>query len=114
MIDTRKINLLDTIPIRSPQVESRPDGESIILAFPRFKRAWMNRFLPKGRSKYLTVQLEEHGTQIWNLIDGQHTVSEIIGQLAEHFDHEEGYESRVTTYLTQLQKDGFIKLNVKI
>ena len=35
--------------------------------------------------------------------------SEIIEKLADHFQYEAGYESRVSTYLSQLQKDGFIK-----
>ena len=43
------------------------------------------------------------------LIDGQRTVREIIEKLADHFQREAGYESRISTYLTQLQKDGFIK-----
>lgn len=42
-------------------------------------------------------------------IDGKRTVREIIEELADHFQDEEYYESRVSTYLFQLQKDGFIK-----
>ena len=44
------------------------------------------------------------------LIDGKRTVREIIEELAEHFQNEAGYESRVSAYLSQMQKDGFIKL----
>ena len=70
----------------------------------------MQRFLvPKGMSKELHVKLEEHGTAVWELIDGKRNVREIIEKLADHFQHEAGYESRVSTYLSQLQKDGFIK-----
>lgn len=39
----------------------------------------MSRYLlPKGMSKDIHVRLEEHGTAVWNLIDGQRTVREII------------------------------------
>lgn len=83
------------------------------LLSPRFKYEWMRRFLlPKGMSPDIHVRLEEHGTAVWELIDGKRTVRQIIEELAEHFDHEENYESRITAYITQLQKDGFVKLAV--
>ena len=56
------------------------------------------------------VRLEEHGSAVWRLIDGRRTVREIISLLAVHFQSDENYASRVTTYVMQLQKDGFIKL----
>ncbi|MDO4163508.1 MAG: PqqD family protein [Bacteroides sp.] len=106
-----KINLLDTVPVRRESIRTEWSGECAVLAYPRFKRPWMQRFLlPKGMSPYIRVTLEEHGTAVWQLIDGKRTVGEIIDLLAEHFAHEAGYESRVTTYFMQLQKDGFILL----
>ena len=75
----------------------------------------MQRFLvPKGMSKELHVKLEEHGTAVWELIDGKRNVREIIEKLADHFQYEEGYESRVSAYLSQMQKDGFIKLVIPV
>lgn len=47
------------------------------------------------------------------LIDGKRTVRRIIEELAEHFNYEENYESRITAYITQLQKDGFVKLVIE-
>ena len=41
-------------------------------------------------------------------------VREIIEKLADHFQNEEGYESRVSAYLSQMQKDGFIKLVIPV
>ena len=109
-----KINLLDVIPFRSENItaEKGSDG-TVTIAFPRFKYEWMRRFLlPKGMSPDIHVRLEEHGTAVWELIDGKRTVRQIIEELAEHFDHDENYESRITAYITQLQKDGFVKLAV--
>ena len=106
-----KINLFDTVPIRASQVLTEWEGEHVVLAFPRFKQKWMQRWLlPKGMPSYMRVQLEEHGTAVWMLIDGKRTVSEIISLLASHFKGEAGYESRVTTYLMRMQKDGFVRL----
>ena len=105
-----KVSLLDAVPVRCGHITAEWKGECIVLAYPRFKYEWMRRFLlPKGMSPDIHVTLEEHGTAVWNLIDGQRTVREIIEKLADHFQHEAGYESRVSTYLSQLQKDGFIK-----
>ena len=74
----------------------------------------MRRFLlPKGMSPDIHVKLEEHGTAVWNMIDGRRTVREIISLLAEHFEGEENYPSRVTTYVMQLRKDGFVQLTIK-
>ena len=69
--------------------------------------------LPKGMSPDIHVRLEEHGTAVWNLIDGHRTVREIISLLARHFGEEENYIPRVTAYVMQLRKDGFIQLTIR-
>lgn len=56
------------------------------------------------------ISLEEHGTAVWQLIDGKRSVQEIINALADHFSAEEEYATRVVTYIRQLHKDGFIRL----
>ena len=106
-----KVNLLETIPVRSNHVTTEWEGACAVLAFPRFKhaRVW-HRLLPSHLSPTLHARLEEHGTAVWSLIDGHRTVQEIIEQLATHFNHEASYPSRGATYIMQLQKDGFIRL----
>ena len=109
-----KVNLLDAVPVQCGHITTEWEGESVVLAFPRFKYEWMRRFLlPKGMSPDIHVTLEEHGTAVWRLIDGRRTVQEIILLLAGHFQDEENYPSRVTAYIIQLQKDGFIQLRIK-
>lgn len=111
MAEKKKINLLEVIPCRNEHITAVKEGEEVILSFPRFKRSWVNRYLvPKGMSKEIHVRLEEHGTAVWELINNKRTVQDIIEKLADHFHNEAGYESRVSVYLSQLQKDGFIKL----
>lgn len=106
-----KVNLLETVPVRNAQVVTEWEDGCAVLAYPRFKRAWVRRlFLPKGMSPFIRVRLEEHGTAVWNLIDGRRTVAEMLDLLAGHFAGDETYASRVTAYLMQLQKDGFIRL----
>ena len=115
MPDTKgKVNLLDTVPVQCGHITTEWEGEYAILSFPRFKYDWMRRFLlPKSMSADIHVKLEEHGTAVWRLIDGNRTVQEIISLLTDHFQNEDNYPSRVTTYIMQLQKDGFIELKVE-
>lgn len=108
-----KVNLLDAIPVRGRHVMTEWEDGGVVLVFPRFKRirAW-HRLLPTSLSPLIHVRLEEHGTAVWNLIDGQRTVREIINLLDSHFQGETDYSSRVASYLVQLQRDGFIRLLV--
>jgi len=109
-----KVSLLDAVPVRCEHIMTEWEGECIVLTYPRFKYRWMHRFLlPKGMSPIIRVKLEEHGTAVWQLIDGKRSVSEILSQLAGHFKDEENYATRVTTYVMQLRKDGFILLRVR-
>ena len=106
-----QFNLLDTIPVCAGDVRTEWEGEYAVLILPRFRKAWMQRWLlPKSLSPYVRMQLEEHGTAVWRLIDGKRTVREIVGFLVSHFEGDETYPSRVAAYLMQLQKDGFIRL----
>ena len=106
-----KVSLLDAIPVRCDHILTEWEGDYAVISYPRFKYEWMRRLLlPKSMSPDIHVRLEEHGTAVWELIDGKSTVREIIEKLADHFHHEAGYESRITIYLSQMQKDGFIKL----
>ena len=113
-ISKKKANLLDAIPVRGGQVETEWEDGCAVLVFPRFKRmsVW-SRLLPKSFPLLARVRLEEHGTAVWNLIDGQRTVREIVNLLDAHFQGETNYPSRVTAYLVQLQRDGFIRLLVR-
>lgn len=106
-----RFNLLDTIPVCAGDVRTEWEGECAVLILPRFREAWMQRWLlPKSLSPYVRMPLEEHGTAVWRLVDGQRTVREIIELLAPHFEGDTTYPSRVAAYLMRLQKDGLIRL----
>ena len=98
-----KVSLLDAVPVRCGHITTEWEGECAVRRF----------LLPKGMSPDIHVRLEEHGTAVWNLIDGHRTVREIISLLARHFGEEENYIPRVTAYVMQLRKDGFIQLTIR-
>lgn len=107
-----KINILTAIPVRAANVKTMWKDEYAVLVFPR-KLPHILRLLllPFSRkSPVVHVELEEHGTAVWQLIDGKRTVEDIILALESHFCQQPGYEARITTYLLQMQKDGFIRL----
>ena len=107
-----KANLLETIPVRCDSIKTEWEGESVTLSFPRLKNTFITRyFLPKRVSSPIRVRLEEHGTAVWQLIDGKRSVQNIIDLLKGHFaSDEEGYALRIMTYIMQLHKDKFILL----
>ncbi|GHT66060.1 hypothetical protein AGMMS50239_26930 [Bacteroidia bacterium] len=105
-----KVNLFDSVPVISDPITTEKEGELSVIAFPRFRSKFMQKyFVPKNKSAVIRVRLEEHGTAVWDLIDGQRTVKEIADALAAHFNYEENYEYRVAAYFDQLQKQGFVK-----
>jgi hypothetical protein len=105
-----KVNLFDLIPYISEHITTEKEGELSVIAFPRFRSKFMQTyFVPKHKSSMIRVRLEEHGTAVWDLIDGKRTVKEITEALAGHFNREENYEYRITTYLNHLQRQGFVK-----
>ncbi|WP_291529700.1 PqqD family protein [Bacteroides sp. UBA939] len=114
-VSKEKVNLLDAIPVCCNHVTTEWEDDCAVIVYPRFKHGWMRRFLlPKGMSPDIHVRLEEHGTAVWRLIDGKRTVQEIISLLDEHFQSDENYSSRITAYVMQLQKDGFIRLRIGV
>jgi hypothetical protein len=103
-------NLFDLIPVISGHITTEKEGELSVIAFPRFRSKFMQKyFVPKNKPAVIRIRLEEHGSAVWELIDGQRTVGEIVEALAEHFNHEENYEYRITAYLSQLHRQGFVK-----
>ncbi|MDR0682629.1 MAG: PqqD family protein [Dysgonamonadaceae bacterium] len=106
-----KINLFDKVPFISEHITTEKEGELSVIAFPRFRNKFMRKyFTPKNKPAVIRVRLEEHGTAVWNLIDGKRSIKEIAEALAEHFNYEKNYEYRIASYFSQLHNQGFIKL----
>ena len=105
-----KQNLFDFVPFISEHITTEKEGELSVIAFPRFRSKFMQKyFVPKNKPAIIRVRLEEHGTAVWDLIDGKRTVKEIAEILSDHFQQEENYEYRIATYFSQLYRQGFVK-----
>jgi hypothetical protein len=104
-----KNNLFDMVPVVSGHIATEKEGELSVIAFPRFRSKFMQKyFVPRNKSAIIRVRLEEHGTAVWSLIDGRRRVKDIVEGLAVHFNYEENYEYRIVAYLQQLQRQGFV------
>jgi len=105
-----KQNLFDLIPEISKHITTEKEGGLSVITFPRFRSKFMQKiFVPRNKSATIRISLDEHGTAVWNLIDGYRTVGKITEMLAEHFQHEENYEYRVAEFVLQLYRQGFLK-----
>jgi hypothetical protein len=105
-----KQNFFDLVPIVSDHVITEKEGELSVITFPRFRSKFMQKyFIPINKSSIIRIRLDEHGTAVWNLIDGSRTIQTISETLAEHFNYEENYEYRIITFFSQLHKQGFVR-----
>lgn len=105
-------NFLDMIPVRNVK-EYTNEGEKITLHIPKFKSEWMSKwFIPANRSKYFSIHLDEMGSKVWNLIDGETNTGDLCNRLSEGLPEEDNagtpVELRVTEFLRQLYKNRFI------
>jgi hypothetical protein len=106
----KKQNLFDLVPVISEHITTENEGKLSAITFPRFRSKFMQKyFVPKSKPPIIHVRLDEHGTAVWNLIDGKRSIKEITETLAAHFNYEENYEYRIATYFSQLYKQGFVR-----
>jgi len=98
-------------PVRNPALKWRVnEEESVEVIVPRRKDLFGRAmgflfFVPENRP----ITLDEVGTCVWNLCDGDHTVGEIVKALAD--DYKLGrreIEVSLTEYLRTLGKKGMV------
>lgn len=98
-------NLLDLKPAR--RVEWEDVGEDrVVLLVPKFShRFWVKWLLPRLRKPFFRVKLDEYGTLVWKLCDGETTVLEIGEQMRERFgDDAEPLYDRLAVFIKRLER----------
>ena len=119
-----RADVLNARPFRNPLIEwelRKPEGEEdaagpeVVLHVPRRQDRLgklLNRFF-EGPS-HRDVVLDELGTDVWQLCDGEASVEAIIRALAKkHKLERREVELSLTMYLRTLAKRGFIGLHVE-
>jgi hypothetical protein len=105
-------NYLTMTPIRNIHEFNDIEGK-ITLLIPKFKREWLRKWLiPKHKSSHFRIHLDQTGSHIWRMINGQRTVEEICLEMHNILQNEETpatyIEERVTIFMTDLYKKKFI------
>jgi hypothetical protein len=106
-----QINLLNSRPAHNVEFESG-DDQRIVLLIPKFKNKLLVKyFLPQLRSQNFRIQLDEYGSFIWDLCDGNTPVAEISDKMKEKFgeNFDPNYE-RIGKFINQLIRDKFLTL----
>ncbi|HPS64920.1 MAG TPA: PqqD family protein [Ignavibacteria bacterium] len=100
-------NYLDFTPCRNQ--EFTVDDGIVKLVIPKFKSNFMKSLIPSRKSQNYKVKLDEIGSEVWLLIDGENRVSDIAAKLREKLGGRiEPAEERITKFLTDLHYQKFI------
>jgi len=104
-----EINLLDLVPI--PIIGHEVDDKGIVtLLAPRFKSRILRRcLLPRLKRPFFRIELDDIGSSLWLLCDGERNVKEIARIMRERFDEriEPCYE-RMGLFFQQLEGARFL------
>lgn len=105
-------NYLDLIPVRAQGLEWARDDEGIVVLEVE-NTGVFNRIAQKcfKRPKVTKVHMEQFGSFLWPLIDGERTVKELADLLKERFGEEaEPLYPRVAKYMQIMESYHFISL----
>ncbi len=103
-------NLLDLIPKKLLQSKENDDGTITILK-PKFQNKLMKKLvLPRMKRPNFRINLDEYGSFVWKMIDGQKTVEEIANDLKENFSEQvEPVYERLSVFIHSLVRYKFIE-----
>ncbi len=102
-------------PVRNPNLEWELDEEGVVTATLRrpdnLKSRLIGSFLMAPETRQL--KLDEVGTFVWNLCDGQHTVNDIVEAMVARYKlSRREVEVSLTEFLRMLAKRGMIAVAV--
>jgi hypothetical protein len=102
------VNLLELTPVREKNFVVQENG-IVTLLIPKFKKPLFQNLIPKSKSKDIKISFDELGSAVWNEIDSNKKVEDIVKNLGERLGEKiHPAEERVTKFLTQLNSHKFI------
>ena len=108
---------LQYTPVKNPEVqEAAQESGNVILSCPVGMRPFFARAVTLlggdgGKTRLRRIQLDELGSEVWRLLDGQRTVAQIIRQFSKrHQVHKKEAEVAVTQFVRELGRRGLIGL----
>ena len=108
----RSVNYLDLTPVRRLEHQLTDKGKVDIL-LPRFRKGfWREVYRKSPKGEFIHIHLDEIGSEIWLLIDGQKKVDEICKLLGEMIPEKlqppGETERRVTDFLSLLYREKYV------
>ena len=99
----KNANILELIPKRLSEFKVDDKG-LVTLLVPRTKSAFMRSIMERlNRSLYITIALDDIGSQVWQLIDGKSNTTRLIEQLENNINETQPQlVERVVKYLSGL------------
>lgn len=104
-----------SIPLKNPDVrEETQENGNVLLSCPVGMRPLFAKAVSLfggdvGKIRMRRIQLDELGSEVWRLLDGQRTVAQIIRQFAKHHQvHKKEAEVAVTQFIRDLGRRGLI------
>lgn len=104
-----EINLLDLIPVQNIESTENEEGLSILLK-PKFSHPLLAKhLLPRLKKPHYKITLDEVGSFIWKLCDGENTVKDIGERLKQNFGSRvDPLYERLGLFLQNLEKNKFV------
>lgn len=104
--------ILKSKPIKNPLVKSERKNDRIIIleiTYPETSPSLFSGFIKKQRKK--RIELDEIGSYVWTLIDGNNTVLDIQKKLVEKYKlHPQEARISLMAFLQSLMSRGLIQL----
>jgi hypothetical protein len=101
------VNYLDLTPFTINEFELKDN--IVVVLVKKFNSKVMQSLLPRNRTNYIKIHLDETGSLVWLNIDGKRNVAEIIEEIKlVQEDKLPHAEERITKFLTQLFQQKFI------
>ena len=115
--DVSRSEAMSCIPVKNREAgETRDEAGRALLSYPVAMRPWVARWFrrfgvssPEIQRKKL--ELDELGTAVWDLLDGQRSVAQVIQRFTDLQQlHPKEASVAVTLFLRELGKRGLIGL----
>jgi hypothetical protein len=105
----QQVNLLDLKPTRNLEWETG-EKDIIVLLIPKFHNKFLVKYVtPNLKHPFFHIKLDEYGSLIWNMCDGNTTIGQISDELTkvygENFDPS---FQRISNFFSQLIRDKFV------
>ena len=108
---------LDRIPVKSRQIsENRLETGEVVIRYPVIMRPFFagltKRFgVQEVQTRMKKLQLDELGASVWNLMDGNRSVRQLVKMFAEtHQLETREAEVSVTQFIRELGRRGLIAM----